>query len=42
MDVKHTSDYQYQPTILTIPRHIEFQKASKSAFMHIFENFQEY
>ena len=42
MDVKHTSDYQYQPIILTIPRHIEFQKASKPAFMHIFENFQEY
>ena len=38
---QHTSDYQYQPIILTIPRHIEFQKASKPAFMHIFENFQE-
>ena len=42
MDVKHTTDFQYQPIILTIPRNIEFQKASKPAFMHIFENFQEY
>lgn len=42
MDVKHTSDFQYQPIILTIPRYMEFQKASKPAFMHILENFQEY
>ena len=42
MDVKHTSDFQYQPIVLTIPRQMEFQRASRPAFMHIFENFQKY
>ena len=42
LNVKHISDSHYQPIILTVPKNIPFLQASWPAFIHIFENFQNY
>lgn len=42
MDVKHVSDKEYQPIIVTILKDLDFSVASRPAFLHIFENFQNY
>ena len=42
MDVKHISDFKYEPIILTTPKDISFEISSKTAFLHIFENFLKY
>lgn len=42
MDVKHVSDKEYQPIIVTILKDLDFSIASRPAFLHIFENFQNY
>ena len=42
LNIKHISDHKYQIIILTIPKDIEFSRASRPAFLHIFENLHNY
>ena len=42
LDVNHIKDLQYQPTVLTVQKNVNFNKAFQISFMHICEHFHEY